>query len=88
MAIENVRYAVGVAALSDYNTYGDMVDALNNPALAFWFDEEQAAYEKAITAAQENPVTYTKVTRFQDGAAVGIPVFIICGSLTPQDFSL
>ena len=86
MAIENVRYAVGVAALKDYETYGELVDALNNPALAFWFDEEAAAFDKAITAAQENPVTYTKVTRFQDGAAVGIPVFIICGSLTPQDF--
>lgn len=86
MAIENVRYAVGVAALSDYETYGELVDALNNPALAFWFDEEPAAFEKAIITAQENPVTYTKVTRFQDGAAVGIPVFIICGSLTPQDF--
>lgn len=86
MAIENVRYAVGVAALEDYETYGELVDALNNPALAFWFDEEKVAFEKAITAAQENPVTYTKVTRFQDGAAVGIPVFIICGSLTPQDF--
>jgi hypothetical protein len=86
MAIENVRYAVGVAALSDYETYGELVDALNNPALAFWFDEEQEAYDKAITASQENPVTYTKVTRFQDGAAVGIPVFIICGSLTLQDF--
>lgn len=86
MAIENVRYAVGVAALSDYETYGELVDALNNPALAFWFDEEQEAYKKAITAAQEHPVTYTKVTRFQDGSAVGIPVFIICGSLTPQDF--
>lgn len=86
MAIENVRYAVGVAALTDYETYGELVDALNNPALAFWFDEEQEAYDKAITAAQENPVTYTKVTRFQDGAAVGTPVFIICGSLTPQDF--
>lgn len=88
MAIENVRYAVGIAALSDYNTYGDLVDALNNPALAFWFDEEQAAFNKAYEAAVENPVTYTKVTRFQDGAAVGIPVFIICGSLTPQDFRL
>lgn len=86
MAIENVRYAVGVAALSDHETYGELVDALNNPSLAFWFDEEQEAYKKAITAAQENPVTYTKVTRFQDGAAVGLPVFIICGSLTPQDF--
>lgn len=86
MAIDNVRYAVGVAALSDYETYGELVDALNNPALAYWFDEESAAFDKAITAAQENPVTYTKVTRFQDGAAVGIPVFIICGSLTPQDF--
>lgn len=86
MAIENVRYSVGVAALSDYETYGELVDALNNPSLAFWFDEEQAAYEKAITAAQENPVTYTKVIRYQDGAAVGIPVYIICGSLTPQDF--
>lgn len=86
MAIENVRYAVGVAVMEDYETYGELVDALNNPALAFWFDEEKAAYEKAITAARENPVTYTKVTRFQDGAAVGIPVFIICGSLTPQDF--
>lgn len=86
MAIENVRYAVGVAALSNYETYGELVDALNNPALAFWFDEEEEAYEKAITASQENPVTYTKVTRFQDGAAVGIPVFIICGSLSPQDF--
>lgn len=86
MAIENVRYAVGVAALSDHETYGELVDALNNPALAFWFDEEQEAYEKAITASRENPVTYTKVTRFQDGAAVGIPVFIICGSLSPQDF--
>lgn len=88
MAIENVRYTVGVAALSEYNTYGDLVDALNNPALAFWFDDEKEAYEKAITAAQENPVTYTKVTRFQNGAAVGIPVFIICGSLSPRDFSL
>lgn len=88
MGNENVRYAVGVAALSDYDIYGDLADALNDPSLAFWFDEEKAAYEKAITAAQENPVTYTKVTRFQDGAAVGIPVFIICGSLTPQDFSL
>lgn len=86
MAINSVRYAVGVAALSDYETYGELVDAINNPALAFWFDEEQEAYKKAITAAQENPVTYTKVTRFQDGAAVGLPVFIICGSLTPQDF--
>ena len=86
MAINNVRYAVGVAALSDYGTYGELVDALNNPALAFWFDEEQEAYEKAITAAREKPVTYTKVTRFQDGAAVGIPVFIICGSLAPRDF--
>lgn len=86
MAIDNVKYSVGVAALDQYDTYADLVDALNNPSLAFWFDEEAEAFEKAITAAMENPVTYTKVTRFQDGAAVGIPVFIICGSLTPQDF--
>lgn len=74
-----VKWSVNTQSLDYWGDKYLLMDALNRYELAYWFNDEKAAYTKAIEFAQMAPCNYAKLTKWQDGEPVGIPMFFVSG---------